>query len=120
MILVTGGTGLVGAHLLYTLLQKHEKVRATRRASSDLREVKRVFALYSENSESLFIKIEWVEANITELPALTRAFKDITTVYHSAAFISFNPKNYNALKKANIEGTANVVNLCLANNIKKL
>ena len=28
MILVTGGTGLVGAHLLYTLIDNNEEVRA--------------------------------------------------------------------------------------------
>ncbi len=120
MILVTGGTGLVGAHLLYALLQKHNSVRATHRASSDLQAVKKVFSLYTEEAESLFQKIEWVEANITQIPALTAAFKDITTVYHCAAYISFNPKNYYKLKKANIEGTANVVNQCLANSIEKL
>jgi nucleoside-diphosphate-sugar epimerase len=120
MILVSGGTGLVGAHLLYALLQKDQRVRATHRASSDLQAVKKVFSFYTEEPEPLFQKIEWVEANITQIPALTAAFKDITTVYHCAAFISFNPKNYYALKKANIEGTANVVNLCLANAIEKL
>ncbi|MBL4662493.1 MAG: NAD-dependent epimerase/dehydratase family protein, partial [Flavobacteriaceae bacterium] len=59
MILVTGGTGLVGAHLLYSLLQKHDKVRATHRSSSDLGDVKKVFSFYTENSEAVFNKIEW-------------------------------------------------------------
>jgi len=120
MILVTGGTGLVGAHLLYSLLQKHDKVRATHRASSDLESVKKVFSFYSESAVGLFDRIEWVEANITQIPNLTIAFRDITTVYHCAAFISFNPKKYFALKKTNIEGTANVVNLCLSEGVKKL
>ncbi|MEZ4817347.1 MAG: NAD-dependent epimerase/dehydratase family protein [Flavobacteriaceae bacterium] len=120
MILVTGGTGLVGAHLLYHLLLEHPKVRATHRKNSDVASVKKVFSYYTEEVEALFQKIEWVEANITELPALTEAFKNITHVYHCAAFISFNPKHYYALKKANIEGTANVVNLCIANSVKKL
>lgn len=120
MILVTGGTGLVGAHLLYHLLQKHPKIRATHRASSDLESVKTVFAYYTEDIDSLYDRIEWVEANITEIPNLTKAFDGITQVYHCAAFISFNPKHYSALKKANIEGTANVVNLCLANKVRKL
>ena len=41
-------------------------------------------------------------------------------MYHCAAFVSFNPKHYHALKKANVEGTANVVNIALANNVKKM
>ena len=122
MILVTGGTGLVGSHLLYFLLKENKKVRAIHRKSSDLQAVKKVFSYYveAEEAESLFSAIEWQEANITEIPALTDAFKDITHVYHAAAYISFNPKHYKKLKKANIEGTANIVNLCLANSIKKL
>jgi nucleoside-diphosphate-sugar epimerase len=120
MILVTGGTGLVGAHLLYHLVLKHPKVRATHRASSDLASVKKVFSYYTKDVEVLYKKIEWVAANITEIPALTKAFEGITHVYHCAAFVSFNPKHYHALKKANIEGTANVVNIALANNVKKI
>lgn len=120
MILVTGGTGLVGAHLLYSLLQKHAKVRATHRSSSNLDDVKKVFSFYTEDTQTLFDKIEWVQTNITEIPALTIAFEGVTHVYHCAAFISFNPKHYYLLKKTNIEGTANVVNLCLANGIQKL
>lgn len=120
MILVTGGTGLVGAHLLYKLAQKHDSIRATKRASSDTNPVLEVFKGYSSEGEVLFAKIEWVTANITEIPALTKAFKEITSVYHCAAYVSFDPKNYKKLKKANIEGTANVVNLCLEYDITKL
>ncbi|HAT63350.1 MAG TPA: NAD-dependent epimerase [Flavobacteriaceae bacterium] len=120
MILVTGGTGLVGAHLLYHLVLKHPKVRATHRASSDLASVKKVFSYYTKDVEALYQKIEWVAANITEIPQLTQAFQGITHVYHCAAFVSFNPKHYHALKKANIEGTANVVNIALANDVKKM
>jgi len=120
MVLVTGGTGLVGSHLLYFLLKKNEPVRAIHRKKSDIHSVKKVFALYTSEVDSLFNKIEWVEANITEIPALSVAFKNITKVYHCAAFITFNPSKYKILKKANIEGTANIVNLCLANNIEKL
>jgi dihydroflavonol-4-reductase len=123
MILVTGGTGLVGSHLLYFLLKDGQTVRAIRRKSSDLSAVEKVFSFYSETSEggeNLFRKIEWMDADITEIPSLSDAFIGITHVYHAAAFISFKSKDYAKLKKTNIEGTANVVNLCLLNNIQKL
>jgi nucleoside-diphosphate-sugar epimerase len=122
MILVTGGTGLVGSHLLYFLLKDNQNVRAIHRRSSDLEAVKAVFSYYTNTSEAerLFSKIVWFEANITEVPELSEAFKDVTKVYHAAAYISFNPKHYYKLKKANIEGTANVVNLCLMNKVEKL
>lgn len=120
MILVTGGTGLVGSHLLYFLLKENDTVRAIHRKSSNINSVKKVFSYYTETSEELFKRIDWVEADIIDVPALTEAFKGITHVYHAAAYISFNPKHYRKLKKANIEGTANVVNLSLLHKVKKL
>lgn len=120
MILVTGGTGLVGSHLLYFLLKENKKVRAIHRKSSDLNAVKTVFSYYSDEPETLFKSIDWIVADITEITSLADAFLGITQVYHAAAYISFDPKNYYKLKKINIEGTANVVNLSLANNVEKL
>ncbi|CAM3317295.1 NAD-dependent epimerase/dehydratase family protein [Aequorivita lipolytica] len=120
MILVTGGTGLVGSHLLYFLLKENASVRAIHRKGSDLQSVKKVFSLYTSEVNALFKKIEWIEANVTDVTALSVAFKDITKVYHCAAFISFDPSKYSILKKVNQEGTANIVNICLANRVEKL
>jgi len=120
MILVTGGTGLVGAHLLVALVNNGEKVRAIHRASSDLEAVKNVFSYDTNEVATLFNKIEWMVADITDITTLEAAFKDIEYVYHCAAYISFNPRHYPVLKKVNIEGTANVVNFCLTEGVKKL
>lgn len=122
MILVTGGTGLVGSHLLLSLLKDGKNVRALHRKNSDLASVKKVFSYYVpwEEAEFLFKNIHWMEADITDIPALTEAFQDIKQVYHSAAFISFDPSDEKSLRKINIEGTANIVNLCISNKIEKL
>jgi len=120
MILVTGGTGLVGAHLLFYLAQNETPVRAIYRQGSNLKRVEKVFSYYTQNAPDLFNKIEWLLADINDIPALEIAFKNVEYVYHAAALISFDPNNYRKLKKINALGTANIVNLCLANNIKKL
>jgi len=120
MILVTGGTGLVGAHLLYYLTLEHASVRATRRRTSNVEPVKTIFKSYTENYHALFDKIEWVEADITDICALDIAFMGITQVYHSAALISFNPKDYLKMRKINIEGTSNIVNFCIIKKVEKL
>ncbi|MBC2844180.1 NAD-dependent epimerase/dehydratase family protein [Winogradskyella flava] len=120
MILVTGGTGLVGSHLLFKLISNGEHVRATYRREKTLKRVKHVFSYYTDNPEDLFNKIDWVEADINDVPKLQNAFQDVTDVYHCAAFVSFEPDKYHQLRKINIEGTANIVNLSISNSIKKL
>jgi nucleoside-diphosphate-sugar epimerase len=120
MILVTGGTGLVGSHLLYNLVQNNNSVRAIFRTKDKIQAVKHVFSYYTEEVEALFTKIEWIKGDIMNIPDLNDAFKGVTHVYHCAAFISFDPQYYHTLRQINIEGTANIVNLCLSNNVKKL
>jgi len=120
MILVTGGTGLVGSHLLYRLVSINEAVRAIYRNERKLQQVKDVFATYRSDYASLFNAIEWVQADILDIPSLTEAFKNVTYVYHCAAFVSFEPDKYHGLRKTNIEGTANIVNFCISNNVEKL
>lgn len=122
MILVTGGTGLVGAHLLYRLTQQHDKLRAIKRPPSDIGLVRKVFGYYSERKDAdlLFNKIDWITADINDIPSLSEAFNDVDYVYHCAALISFDPADEKKLRKINIEGTANIVNLCISNKIKKL
>jgi len=120
MILVTGGTGLVGSHLLYHLLLKNDSVKAIHQHSSDLLAIKSVFGYYTADVDTLFNRIIWVEADLINIPKLEIAFEDVTHVYHCAAFVSFDPKDYKKMRKINIEGTTNVVNLCIFNSIKKL
>ena len=120
MVLVTGGTGLVGSHLMLHLLTKGASVKAIRRKNSNIQRVKEVFLYYHENSEVLFDKIQWIEADINDIPALELAFKEVTLVYHCAALISFDPSDFNSLQKINKKGTENIVNLCIDKNTKKL
>lgn len=118
MILVTGGTGLVGAHLLLHLIESGENVRAIYRNAKSIEKTKNLFNLYKK--PDLFDAVEWIQADITDIPALEKAFDGIDYVYHCAALISFDPKDEDLVRKTNIEGTANIVNFCIANAIKKL
>ncbi|HET8839514.1 MAG TPA: NAD-dependent epimerase/dehydratase family protein, partial [Flavobacteriaceae bacterium] len=121
MILVTGGTGLVGSHLLAKLIETEKNVRAIYRSVEKLNIPKKIFSYYfQENTDFYFSKIEWVQADITDIPALTVAFQEITHVYHCAGFISFDLSEEKKLRKINIEGTANVVNLCISFQVQKL
>jgi len=121
MILVTGATGLVGAHILYDLSQTESKIRACKRETSDLYFVESLFDFYGGNSaKSLLSKIEWVDADVTNIDDMLVATKDIDIVYHAAAIVSFQKKQADAMISANIDGTANVVNACKENGVKKI
>lgn len=117
MILVTGGTGLVGAHLLLQLAEGSQPVRALYRTEANILKTKKLFAHYGK--ASLFDGIAWVRGDVTDIPSLEAAFEGITHVYHSAAYISFDPRDEDGLRKINIEGTANMVNCALAFGVQK-
>lgn len=119
MIFVTGGTGLVGTHILLELVRTGKKVRALKRKTSDMERVKRVFSYYTEDAEALFRKIEWVDGDIMDLFSLEAALDGVTHVYHSAAMVSFDPARAGNLIKINVEGTTNLVNMSLEKNIEK-
>lgn len=120
MILVTGGTGFVGSHLLYHLVSSGHRVRAIYRKNSNVNAVKDVFALYTKAIIPLWRKIQWVEADINDLPALEHAFIGVEYIYHAAAMVSFHRNDRKALYKTNVQGTANIVNLSIAKGVKKI
>ena len=82
MILITGATGFVGSYLAKLLLERGEKIRAIKRASSLLN----LLGNYAE-------KIDWVEGDILDVVSLEEAMKGVSRVYHCAAMISFAAKD---------------------------
>ena len=108
MVLVTGATGFLGSELVRQLLQKGGKIRALKRDSSVIPHV-------LENEEL----IEWVNADLLDYYSLNDAIKGITKVYHCAALISFLPKDKKQMIKVNVEGTINLLNVCVSGEIEK-
>jgi nucleoside-diphosphate-sugar epimerase len=120
MILVTGGTGLVGTYLLYELIRKGHKVRALLRPGKKPYQTQNLFDCLAPDIDKLIENIEWVEGDVLDAFSLQQAMQGIEYVYHCAAFISFDPRDLKEMLAVNIDGTANVVNACLENGIKKL
>jgi len=120
MILVTGGTGLAGSHLLQELTSKGEKVRALRRKSSKTDFVEHVFDAYAKEPEKQMDLIEWVEGDVLDIFSLEDAMQGISKVYHNAAVVSFNPADREIMYRVNVDGTANVVNAALTCGVKKI
>ncbi|MFN4198700.1 MAG: NAD-dependent epimerase/dehydratase family protein, partial [Flavobacterium sp.] len=87
------------------------------RNESNLKKTKDFFT--SLNELERFESIQWVQADITDIPSLWNIWEGIEYVYHAAAKISFDPRDEEQLRKINTEGTANMVNLALQHDIKK-
>lgn len=109
VILVTGGTGLVGSELLRQLIVQGKAVRAIYRSNISTH-------LSAEENK----KVDWVKGDINDILSLEDAMNGVEQVYHCAAIVSFDPKKREELFRTNVEGTANVVNACLTANVKKL
>lgn len=119
MILLTGGTGLVGSHVLFEITRSKIPVRAIYRDASRIQNVKKVFDFYSKGTPHNFELIEWFEADVLDLIQLEDAFVGITEVYHCAAMVSFARRDFNKMMRINREGTNNLLNFSLENKVRK-
>lgn len=88
MILVTGGTGMVGAHLLLACVKKKHLTRATYRYSESLEKVRTLFEKLAPEDPQCFDRVDWVQTHLNDLPKLDQAFEGVTQVYHCAAKVS--------------------------------
>ena len=103
MIFLTGGTGLVGAHILLKLTENGHKVKALKRKESSLTVIENIFSHY--NKVDLLKSIEWIDGDLLDQFSLEEGIKDCQTVIHCAAIVSFNPKDFEKMMKQNVEGT---------------
>jgi dihydroflavonol-4-reductase len=108
MILVTGASGIVGHFVVISLVEAGHKIRAIKRANSKISRLDQ----WSD-------QIEWVDADVLDLTVLEKAFAGVERVVHCAALVSFHQEDKEGMMTVNVEGTANMVNLALKNNVKK-
>ena len=118
MIFITGGTGLVGSHILLKLSQRNISFKALKRRGSSLDVCKDVFTYY--NAESEFNQIKWVNGDVNDIPSLEEGMKNCTKVIHAAAIVSFHNDDEEIMYKINVEGTINIVNVALSAGMEKL
>lgn len=109
MIAVTGANGLLGSFIVRKLIEHGEPFVALKRSGSDV-------SLLKDVAE----KITWRDAEVNDTVALDEALSDVTHVIHAAAVVSFNPRDAKKIAEVNVDGTRNVVNICLSNGVKRL
>jgi dihydroflavonol-4-reductase len=110
MILVTGGTGFLGSYIIKQLVEKGYGVRAIRRSNNTP----------SWISADIFNKVQWVEGDVLDVVALEDAMEGVDAIIHSAAVVSFAKKGRRNMYQVNVEGTANVVNMALEKNVRRM
>jgi dihydroflavonol-4-reductase len=110
MVLVTGGTGFLGAYIIKALVEKGYAVRAIRRSPK----------LPSYISKDMLDKVQWMDGDVTDINSLEEAMEGVDTVIHSAAVVSFIKKERKNMYHVNVDGTANVVNIALEKNVRRL
>jgi nucleoside-diphosphate-sugar epimerase len=119
MILVTGASGLLGSHLILSLVKNGHQVKALATTESTKNKALQTFQSYSKSDELLFEKVIWCFGSITDSEFLYEIIEGIDLVYHCAAIVSFNPKEIDNMNHINVQGTEALVNMCLLRKVKK-
>ena len=119
MILVTGATGILGRVIVLELLKQGRRVRATKRASSNLQEVRHSYRFYTDRPDFYFDQIQWVDVDFEDLNSLNDALENVEEVYHCAATVSFNPKDDQLMERTNVGGTRNLLYAVEDSSVKK-
>lgn len=107
MILVTGGTGHIGNVLVRKLVARGEIVR--------------VLVLPGEDRSPLDgCEVEWVEGNVLDQKTLESAAQGVDVIYHLAGVISISPGQDELIRRVNVEGTRNLLNAALFQQVRRV
>ena len=104
-ILVTGGTGFLGAYIIKELTERGYQVRALKR---DLQKADPSFI-----PAAVWANVEWIEGDVLDIISLEEAMQGADAVIHAAAVVSFHKKDRARMYEVNVDGTANVVNMAI-------
>lgn len=112
-IIITGGAGFIGKHLVEFLIKKENDITIFDNFSNSTYESIKYF-------ENLGVKI--IKGDIRILEDINKAVKGNEVVIHLAAKISVDEsiKNPSETFQTNVEGTKNVLIACKKNQIKKI
>lgn len=112
-ILITGGTGYLGFHLARELLKYHP--HSIRLFSTDEAKHHRIGQMLNDPRIRNFI------GDVRDLKRLEKATQAADIVIHAAALKRIDMIEYNVFEaiQTNVQGSMNVVEACLYNNVEK-
>lgn len=116
-ILITGGFGFVGQHLVHELVERNKQEDLDHKITIlDLRENKKLFP---DDFESGYVETI-LDIDVTDYDSLHPHFETMDIVYHLVAIMKYGRRNYEILDKINVQGSANVLTSCEKYNVNTL
>ncbi len=112
---ITGATGFLGSYLVEELITTSNQNQQTIKIIALKRQNSQIPTKLKEYPSSV---LEWVEGDLLDVVFLDKITKGIERIIHGAAIVSFDPKDKKEMHQTNVEGTENIVNAALANNVK--
>lgn len=111
-VLVTGGAGFIGSHLVEAILKKGHEIIILDNFSTGR----------PQNLDHVADKIQLIECDISNPGQWQALFENVESVFHMAALADIvpsieNPDNY---YQSNVNGTFNVLEACRKYNVKKI
>jgi dTDP-L-rhamnose 4-epimerase len=109
-ILVTGGAGFIGSHLVDALVERGHQVRILDNLDPQVHGAERKAPVYLNRSA------EFVQGDVLDADTLWRCMKDVDVVFHEAARVGVGQSMYEIAEytRVNVQGTALLLEL-LAN-----
>jgi FlaA1/EpsC-like NDP-sugar epimerase len=115
-ILITGGTGSMGQHLVDFLLANYNPQKVVIYSRNEANQVD-----MAERLGFYKAKLRFILGSVTDYDRMYRAFKGIDYVIHAAALKVVPKAEYNPLEylAVNVNGTKNVILACCERGIKR-
>lgn len=113
-VMVTGGAGFIGSHLVDALLEKGFDVKIIDNFSTGSEENIRQFAFHE--------RVQVIKADLQDYDAIKQCFKDVDTVFHLAAVVGVKLATANPLRvlNHNISGIKNVLKASVDGGVAKV
>ena len=119
IILITGGTGTLGKALTKYFFDNHKDLKKLIIFSRD---EQKQFLMSQDYPKSKFPNIRFLIGDVRDKERLSRAFKDVDFVIHTAAMKHVHIAEYNPDEciKTNVGGAQNVIYAALENSVKNV